>query len=356
MRLRLRGEQIRKFVLENVENHPSDISNLTAEEFEISRQAVNKHLQKLTLAGALLKSGKTRNQSYKLAPLVKWSRGYSLANNLAEDVVWRNDVRPMLGAQPDNVIRIWNYSFTEIFNNAIDHSDGQRVLVFIVRTAIDSEILIYDDGVGIFEKIRSQIGLLDQRHAVLELSKGKLTTDPDHHTGEGIFFTSRMVDQFIIRSGGVFFGHQFETAEDWILENPEVVNGTNVRMKLINHTVRTVKQIFSQYTAGDGLAFNKTVVPVELAQYGDDQLVSRSQAKRLLARVDLFKVVVLDFSGVGMIGQAFADEVFRVFVRQHPEVEIIPVNTDEDIEIMISRVVQTTAGTFPIIPDSPTHS
>ena len=56
---------------------------------------------------------------------------------------------------------------------------------------------------GIFKKIQKALDLLDERHAILELAKGKLTTDPKHHTGEGIFFTSRMFDEFTILSGGV---------------------------------------------------------------------------------------------------------------------------------------------------------
>src|SRR5690606_33075114 len=85
--------------------------------------------------------------------------------------------------------------------------------------------------------------------------------------------------------------------------------------------------------------FDKTVVPVKLLQYGDDHLVSRSQAKRLLQRFDRFRTVVLNFEGVESIGQAFADEVFRVFPSQHPEVEIIPVQANEQVMRMINRAV-----------------
>lgn len=47
--------------------------------------------------------------------------------------------------------------------------------------------------------------------------------------------------------------------------------------------------------------------------------------------------MVFDFSGEEAIGQAFADEVFRVFRRQHPEMEIISLNTNKDVAQMISR-------------------
>lgn len=85
-----------------------------------------------------------------------------------------------------------------MFNNAIDHSGGTAITVQINKTAISTEIIISDDGIGIFKKIQSEFDLLDERHAIFELSKGKLTTDPRNHSGEGIFFTSRMFDQFEI--------------------------------------------------------------------------------------------------------------------------------------------------------------
>ena len=69
---------------------------------------------------------------------------------------------------------------------------------------------LHDNGVGIFKKIQTELRLLDERHAILELAKGKLTTDPKRHTGEGIFFSSRMFDQFDILSGGIFFTHKFQ--------------------------------------------------------------------------------------------------------------------------------------------------
>lgn len=75
-----------------------------------------------------------------------------------------------------------------------------------------------------------------------------------------------------------------------------------------------------------------------LAQYGGEQLVSRSQAKRLIARFDNFKTVILDFADVPEIGQAFSDEVFRVYVRAHPDVEIVPINMTAQVEGMYRRV------------------
>ena len=107
-------------------------------------------------------------------------------------------------------------------------------------------------------------------------------------------------------------------------------------MKLSNHSARTDKQVFDQYSSGEDYGFTKTVVPVRLAQYGEDKLISRSQARRLLARIDRFRSVLFDFKAVETIGQAFADEIFRVFAQGHPEIEIIAINATVQVQQMIN--------------------
>ena len=335
--VRVRGENIRRYILDCVENSPDDVTKATAERFGITRQAVNKHLRRLLNEGALRRSGNTRASVYRLAPLFEWDMDFEIESGLAEDVIWTRYVRDVLGDLPDNVLAIWQYGFTEMFNNAIDHSDGSIIGVQIKKTATTTEMIISDDGYGIFKKIQETMGLLDERHSILELSKGKLTTDPMNHTGEGIFFSSRMFDLFDILSGGVFFSHKFRDAKDWVLESSGNSSGTFVWMNLSNHTARTDRKVFDEFTSGDDVGFTKTVVPVKLAKYGEDQLISRSQAKRVLARVELFKTVLFDFSEIETIGQAFADEIFRVFATQHPEIELSPISANSETMRMIAR-------------------
>lgn len=344
MKIRARGEKVRRFILEQVAEHPRDIAKLTAEHFGITRQAVNKHLMNLVNEGALLAEGNTRQTTYRLCPLATWWRSYKREPGLAEDVVWREDIAPRLGQLPENVMNIWHIGFTEMFNNAIDHSAANAITVQIEKTAEYAEMWVLDDGVGIFKKIQSALGLSDERHAVLELAKGKLTTDPAHHSGEGIFFSSRMFDLFAILSGGTSFSHNYGEAEDWITEmKTPMKSATGVYMKLQNHTARTAQQVYKEYSSGDDFGFTKTVVPVRLAQYGDDLLISRSQAKRLLARVDRFRTVIFDFEGVSTIGQGFADEIFRVFRSQHANMELYAINASTDVQQMINRALTSDA-------------
>ena len=46
---------------------------------------------------------------------------------------------------------------------------------------------------------------------------------------------------------------------------------------------------------------------------------------------------MLDFFGVASIGQAFADEVFRVFSGKRPEVQLVPIPAPSEVRQMISR-------------------
>ena len=257
---------------------------------------------------------------------------------MKEDRLWRESVSDLFKDIPDNVYRIWNYGFSEMVNNAIDHSGGTTLTIRFEKTAATTNMLIIDNGIGIFRKIKNELGLEDERHAVLELSKGKLTTDPIKHTGEGIFFSSRLFDHYHILSGGVFFSHNLDEEEDWILEMDIPKEGTTIFMSIKNKSSKTTKEIMDKYSSrGEGYGFTRTVVPVRSVKYGQEQLISKSQAKRLLGRFDRFKVVFLDFKGIDEIGQAFADEVFRVFPNQHPEVKLIYMNAAREVKKMIKR-------------------
>jgi hypothetical protein len=352
MRVRARGEDIRRYILGHVAKHPNDITKLAAEHFKITRQAVNKHLRRLIYEKCLTPAGETRQRTYKLASLVEWRKIYTITPDLEEHLLWDNDISALLQPLPENVMDIWHYGFTEMLNNAKDHSAGTQILVKISKTAVGTDMMIADNGIGIFKKIQEAFNLPDQRYAILELAKGKLTTDPSRHTGEGVFFSSRMFDSFAIGADQTYYGHKFGEDSDWVLSWSNT--GTTVFMELSNHTARTPKKIFDEYASpDDDYGFNKTVVPVKLAQYGNDKLISRSQAKRVVARLELFKTIFFDFAGVPTIGQAFADEIFRVFANEHPELSIFPVHANSEVLRMIRRVKQGLVQTAQPMPATP---
>jgi anti-sigma regulatory factor (Ser/Thr protein kinase) len=226
-------------------------------------------------------------------------------------------------------------------NNAIDHSDGTSVFVSVLQNEQSLTLVVSDNGVGIFEKISHALNLVDKRQALFELSKGKFTTDPSRHSGEGVFFTSRMFDIFEIDSNGLQFSHTENASHDWLTESKWLFSkGTKVYMKIALSSNRTTTEVFQQFmNAPEDYDFSKTIVPMKLAQWGNEHLISRSQAKRLIARFERFKSVILDFNGVAEIGQAFADELFRVYQLAHPAIDIQPINMTLQVERMWLRAV-----------------
>jgi anti-sigma regulatory factor (Ser/Thr protein kinase) len=322
-----RGEEIRHYIVRQVEAHPADIARLAAEKFEVQPQSVRRHLRQMCAQNILIVEGQTRDRIYRLKSNV-WRKSYPIVEGVSEDLAW-NDAAPIVGKLPENVMSIWNTGFTEMFNNAIDHSGGTEITVAVHKTAINTEIEIRDNGVGIFKKIQMAANLPDERHAIIELSKGKFTTDRTKHTGEGIFFTSKMFDSFDILSGDLSFTNT---------RPPAGAAGTAVWMKLDNESIRTPADVYDAYSVDD-FGFDKTEVPVKMAQFAGQRLVSRSQAKRVLARVGEFKVASFDFAGVEMIGQAFADEIFRVFRNAHPNIQLESINAVPEVARMIQRAM-----------------
>ena len=237
-------------------------------------------------------------------------------------------------------MELWGYSFQEILNNAIEHSEGTKIEIEVLQKDGYTEIVIIDNGRGIFKKLCEEYNLDDEKHAALELSKGKLTTDPESHTGQGIFFSSRMVDKFIIESGRATFFHNKDQSFDFVLEGGEdEEQGTIVIMKLENNTARTINNVFDMFElpGDENHGFVKTLIPVRLAQYDKEMMVSRSQARRVLARVNRFKYVGLDFQGVEKIGQPFADEIFRVFRVEHPDITVHSINVNDQVSNAIKK-------------------
>ncbi len=333
---------VREFILRNVEKFPSLIAREVAEEFGLSRTAINRYLRRLIDEGLLVATGKTNARRYELRDLFEIAfKLEGITASSSEDTVWRFRILPHIRDVPRNVVNICQYGFTEMLNNVIDHSVSDVAIISFKQNYCSIIIDVMDSGVGIFEKIQKDFNLPDPQSALLELSKGKLTSDKARHTGEGIFFTSRMFDVFQLRSGNLFYTRSRTAGDEWLIESGDNVDprpGTAVHMEISRDAGWTTRQIFAQFE-GDDMRFRKTHVPIKLGNYPGEQLVSRSQAKRVLARFEEFSEVLLDFQGVEEIGQAFADEIFRVFRNQHPDIRIIAIRAEPDVQKMIDRAM-----------------
>jgi hypothetical protein len=201
---------------------------------------------------------------------------------------------------------------------------------------------VADSGVGIFNNIMQEKSLKTEMEAVQNLLKGKQTTAPDRHSGEGIFFTSKIGNSLVISSGrkNITFNNLVEDV--FVSDLKKDKEGTQVFFSIAKDSDLDIKTVFDEYS-GDSYEFDKTKVAVYLYKMGN-YYVSRSQARRVMSSLDGFKRVVLDFKHISSVGQAFADEIFRVWLSDHPGVEISVENSNENIDLMINRAKNVSFG------------
>lgn len=232
------------------------------------------------------------------------------------------------------------YAFTGMLNNAIDHSGAAVVRVAAWTARFEIRFEVSDDGRGALPHLQQRLHLNDAYDALGELSKGK-TTDPERHTGEGIFFTSKAVDLFTLESAGLRWTVD-NVRLDQAVGASDVVRGTRVRWELDPMTTRSLADVFHAYTDDDH-EFARTRTVVRLFGYGV-RFVSRSEAKRLMRGLERFKEVLVDFTGVEEVGQGFVDEALRVWPGQHPGTTVEPVGMISPVDFMVRRGLPSPGG------------
>lgn len=320
----------------------SDIIKIT----NFSRTYVNNFFQELRNEGRIILVGKANRARYVIAEKNRVAearkkildiRKFLKNINLSEDTVLDNIKRDsgIFVGLDKNVDNIVHYAFTEILNNAIDHSMSEDIEVRIKRDKGNIRFDIIDHGIGIFNNIRQKKNLRNELEAIQDLLKGKQTTAPQAHSGEGIFFTSKAADSLVIESSNkkLFFNNLID---DIFIQNIKNFKGTKVIFIISEKTKRDLSEIFKEYS-GESFEFNKTSVAVRLYKMGS-LYISRSQARRVMNGLEKFKTVTLDFNHIITIGQSFADEIFRVWQNYHPGIGIVTINTNENTEFMIKRV------------------
>lgn len=338
---------IQDAILESIHQNAGRVHvSALSQQFDVSPQSIYANLKKLS-ANQIIRpiEGTGRQKRFELVETAILEQSFP-TSGLNEDSVFSRYLRSLSESVPKIAYDAFSFVFLEMLNNAIDHSGSEYVHIHVSETAYELICMIADDGVGIFSKIQRELGLDEKKYAILELAKGKFTTEPKSHTGEGIFFSSKIADSFIILSDGLaFVGTGMRLGPDQLsvlLDLPGSNNpGTSVRFSICKNRTRTMQAVFAEYTERpDDYGFNRTVVPVRLLEYGEKNpiFISRSQARRLIIRFERFKNVVLDYSGIDQIGQGFADEVYRVFQNAHPDCLLITINANEAVRRMIQHV------------------
>ncbi|MBI2996542.1 MAG: DUF4325 domain-containing protein [Candidatus Melainabacteria bacterium] len=337
----------RKLILKKVKSKgfvtSSEIVKLTG----ISRQTIAQYFRELISKKRLIKFGSTHNAKY-----IQYTKSKSLHlknskesvfsaiylnKDLQEDRVFLEASMKMKLQKKlsDNVYKIAQFAFTEMLNNVIDHSRSRKVKILIRCLNGIFDFQVDDKGIGVYENIRKKFKLKDHFEAVEHLLKGKQTTLPSKHSGQGIFFTSKIADLFVLESAYLNLTINNTENEVYLDDLKMFHRGTRVIFSIKQRSRKNLRDLFAQFESDD-YEFDKTKVTVHLSQKHNKH-VSRSEAKRLLFGLEKFKRIVLDFKGVTGIGQGFADEIFRVFKSNYPEIKTETINASPSVEYMIKR-------------------
>ena len=338
-------------ILKKAEENGSIRSRDFLDEHDVSRQHVSNLISQLVEKKKLVKLGSTRGAVYvtpthlnehldDLPTLYK----KNLDNINLEEHKVLDDIERHFAPYKDfseNVRSIFGYSFSEMLNNAIDHSESDKIKVSVDVEDHKMTFVVRDFGIGVFRNVMNKRALNNEFEAMQDILKGKTTTAPKLHSGEGIFFTSKVADEFILDS----YGYQLlvdNTIDDVFMKKVRgQKQGTKVTFKLDTSTERHLNDVFKEYTnktKDSDYGFDKTEIRVKLYTQGGVH-ISRSQARRVLSGLDKFDIIVMDYDKVPMVGQAFADEVYRVFKNKYPQIRIDNENMNDSVKFMVERAI-----------------
>ena len=295
-----------------------------------SRAYVNRFFREFRDEGKIVLIGRTNRSVYIMADkkVLRESKKDILDiqkklknKNLSEDIVLdsiKRETGIFIGLK-DNIKKNVDYAFTEILNNAIEHSRSKQIFIKMEKGKDQIRFEVVDKGVGIFNNIMAKKNLAGPLEAIQELLKGKQTTDPKKHSGEGIFFTSKVADSLVIEgSNKKLLFNNF--VEDFFISDIKKRVGTRIIFTIGLRSPRNLGKVFEEYSE-ESFEFSKTIINVKLYKLSYSH-ISRSQARRIFSGLDKFKTIVLDFDKVRTVGQGFADEIFRVWQNKYPGIKI----------------------------------
>jgi anti-sigma regulatory factor (Ser/Thr protein kinase) len=320
----------------------------------VSRRRATELLRRLVATGWLLREGPRHRPVYRPGALRQVVQRYPL-EGLQEDLPWRRDFAPFFDLPP-NAMRLAQHAFTELLNNAVDHSGGTRVTVSVRQTPLHVQLLVSDDGCGLFQRVAQELQLDDPRLAMFELSKGKLTTQPERHAGQGLFFVSQLADIFDLHANQAAFQQRRSEQTLWHAVRPMASQGTSVYVAIALDTQRSLASLRLAHSALADAAqaadaapsdparcrFERTRVPLQLLA-GGQTLASRAEARRVASRLTEFSAAELDFAGIEDVGQGFADELFRVFGQAQPRLRLLPTGMSAGVAAMVDSVRRAAA-------------
>ncbi len=321
-----------KFLLQCIYDEDKDFVEHTMQRYGVSKSTVYNYLTTLQNAGEVERVGGSMpyRVTYRTTRIT-----VDPTKERSEDRLYAREIAPLLEDLPLRVQKVWRYAVTAMLNNALEHSRASAIICVVSRNRLNTIVGVLDNGTGIFRRIQQDVRertgeLLTSAEAATMLFAGKYTGAPESHSGEGIFFVSRLMDHFAIRSELQLF-----TAHDEEEEVTERFRGTAVQMALANDAEVELGAVMAKYV-DPVRGFVRTEIPVSRF-FGGEAPVSRSEARRLASVVAAFEEVELDFVGIEEIGHDFAHELFAVQAAKLPMLRLCAANAAPDVENTLRR-------------------
>ena len=143
---------IKQYLLEKITSNDSSPTKTVAETCNINLSTVHSYIKELISDNIIRK---IKRGQYEL---VSQNYTYTLSRkngDLQDDMyALAHCLSPHISHLAQNVQDIWSYVFSEMINNVMDHSAAEIAKIIIIQDYLKTEVVIFDNGVGIFEKIK----------------------------------------------------------------------------------------------------------------------------------------------------------------------------------------------------------
>ena len=330
------SNQIKKFILDNLTFHKKDIIQASINHFGISRQAMHKHMKSLIDDKKVSAFGNTKGRYYKLNPIVNYTKNFQITDRNSTERILKENILPNIKSLRGNIFEIFEFSIGGLLNNIFDHACANNMYCKLYINHRESHFVISDDGVGIFNNIKSGLKLVNTRMAGLELAKGNMTTDPSNHSGDELTAIVHLFDKVTIDSSGQSLKF-FNDNNEWLIQDSKQKHGTRIHLQIDTQSNRSCAKIFE-------FIFKKKhkhiSIPLNLLELSDYRIINcRSQVKNLLRNIEDYKIVEFDFQKIDLIGPSFADALVRKTKEYNKYANIEWVNTNPTVDLLMSRAL-----------------
>jgi DNA-binding MarR family transcriptional regulator len=138
-----RKQAIRHYILEKIDQKDPALSKTVSETFGINQATVHNYIKELIQEGIVhrVKRGEYDLVSQVYTHLLKRSEGHLDSDTYAYETHFKKHI----AAFAPNVREIWDYAFSELANNVMDHSNAANLHLLILQDYLKTTVFLTDD-------------------------------------------------------------------------------------------------------------------------------------------------------------------------------------------------------------------